>query len=111
MSRVGRWRPCFITFMLHAVPVTRRHQLTVEIEPWLSSCRAVEAPSSRCRGRCRGAVEALPVEPVEPVKADSMRLGVEGYRAVEFLSSFSVDGVEAVELCAVECAVELEPGM
>ena len=37
-----------------------------------------------------------------------MRLGVEGCRAVEFLSSFSV---EAVELCAVECAVELEPGM
>ncbi len=53
----------------------------------------------------------MPVEPVEPVKADSMRLGVEGCRAVEFLSSFSVDGVEAVELCAVECAVELEPGM
>ena len=25
-----------------------------ELEPWLSSCRAVEAPSSRCRGRCRG---------------------------------------------------------
>ena len=24
------------------------------LEPWLSSCRAVEAPSSRCRGRCRG---------------------------------------------------------
>ena len=54
------------------------------VEPWLSSCRAVEAPSRRCRARCRGAVEALPVEPcracrvpVEPVKADSMRLGVE----------------------------------
>ena len=31
------------------------------LEPWLSSCRAVEAPSSRCRG----AVKALPVEPVE----------------------------------------------
>ena len=31
------------------------------VEPWLSSCRAVEAPSSRCRG----AVKALPVEPVE----------------------------------------------
>ena len=43
-----------------------------------------------------------------------MRLSVEGCRAVENLSSFSVDGVdgvEAVELCAVECAVELEPGM
>ena len=34
-------------------------------EPWLSSCRAVENPSSRCRGRCRGAVKALPVEPVK----------------------------------------------
>ena len=32
-----------------------------ELEPWLSSCRAVEAPSSRCQG----AVKALPVEPVE----------------------------------------------
>ena len=30
------------------------------LEPWLSSCRAFEAPSRRCRG----AVEALPVEPV-----------------------------------------------
>jgi hypothetical protein len=31
-------------------------------EPWLSSCRAVEAneaPSRRCRADCRGAVEAL----------------------------------------------------
>ena len=37
----------------------------LSLEPWLSSCRAVEAPSSRCRGRCRGAVKALPVEPVE----------------------------------------------
>ena len=34
-------------------------------EPWLSSCRAVENPSSRCRGRCRGAFKALPVEPVK----------------------------------------------
>ena len=43
---------------------TRRpHQTTGtgEFEPWLSSCRAVEALSRRCRG----AVEALPVEPVE----------------------------------------------
>ena len=53
------------------------------VEPWLSSCRAVEAPSRRCRG----AVEALPVEPVErpveflsslmPDEADSVRLGVD----------------------------------
>ena len=34
---------------------------SLRFEPWLSSCRAVEAPSSRCRG----AVKALPVEPVE----------------------------------------------
>ena len=34
-------------------------------EPWLLSCRAVENPSSRCRGRCRGAFKALPVEPVK----------------------------------------------
>jgi hypothetical protein len=67
-------------------------------EPWLSSCRAVEAPSSRCRGRCRGlacrALSSLSSScraPSSPVEADSMCRPVEVCRAVESLSSFSVE--------------------
>ena len=62
-----------------AGPVRRAVSGVPRVEPWLSSCRAVEAPSRHCRGAvealCRGAVEALPVEPVE--------------LTVEFLSSLS----------------------
>ena len=46
--------------------------LVSPFEPWLSSCRAVEAPSRRCRGTvevlsrcCRGLACRVPVEPVE----------------------------------------------
>ena len=64
------------------------------LEPWLSSCRAVEAPSSRCRGRCRGlacqALSSLSLcrVPVEPRQAPSRLTPCAGLsRSVE-LSSF-----------------------
>ena len=58
------------------------------LEPWLSSCRAVEAPSRRCRGAVESTVEALSRPclsslssscrvAVEAVEADCMCLGVE----------------------------------
>ena len=96
---------------------------TGPLEPWLSSCRAVEAPSRRCRGaveaRCRGAVEALsrpclsslslssycrvPVEPVEP---DSMRLGVEVCRGLSRSVEVCRGLSRSVEVCrAVEHVV------
>ena len=99
-----------------AGPVRRAVSGVPRVEPWLSSCRAVEAPSRHCRGAvealCRGAVEALPVSslssycrvPVEPVEPDSMRLGV-----LEFCLSRSVEvcRVQAVELCRASSNVEL----
>ena len=74
----------------------------VAIEPWLSSCRAVEAlveaPSSRCRGRCRGLACRACRVPVEPRQAPSRLTPCAGLsRSVELssfcrvsLSSFSV---------------------
>jgi hypothetical protein len=67
-------------------------------------CRAVELSRLR-RGAVEPVVEALPVEPVEPVEADSMRRPVElsrSCRAVEKLSS-----CQAVEVSSVFRAVEL----
>jgi len=55
-----------------------RAESAEKLEPWLSSCRAVEAPSRRCRG----AVEALPVEPVEFLSSSCLV-------PVPFLSSLS----------------------
>jgi hypothetical protein len=67
-------------------------------------CRAVELSRLR-RGAFEPVVEALPVEPVEPVEADSMRRPVELSRScrvsVEFLSSFSVEAVEFMSSAAV----------
>jgi hypothetical protein len=75
------------------------------LEPWLSSCRAVEALSRLRRAAVEAVVEALPVEPcracrvpVEAVEADSMRRRVELLsRAVKFLCRGTSH--EAVELC------------
>ena len=82
------------------------------VEPWLSSCRAVEALSRLRRAAVEAVVEALPVEPcracrvpVEAVEADSMRRRVKLLsRAVKFLCR----GWSRV---MSECAVELEHGM
>ena len=82
-------------------------------EPWLSSCRAVEALSRLRRAAVEAVVEALPVEPcracrvpVEPVEADSMRRRVELLsRAVKFLCR----GCRVMSECAVE--LQLEHGM
>ena len=90
-----------------------------DAKPDLSpGCRAVELSRLR-RGAVEPVVEGLSrpclsslVEPVEFLSSLSRltpcACASSSCRAVEFLSSFSV---EAVELCAVECAVELEPGM
>ena len=90
---------------------------TGPLEPWLSSCRAVEAPSRRCRGaveaRCRGAVEALSRRPclsslslssycrvpVEPVEPDSMRLGVEVCRGLSRSVEVCRGLSRSVEVC------------
>ena len=78
------------------------------VEPWLSSCRAVEAPSSRCRGRCRGlacrALSSLSSSCRAPSRlttcggASSCCRGLS--RAVEFLCRGCR---KAVELCRVCC--------
>ena len=101
-----------------AGPVRRAVSGVPRVEPWLSSCRAIEAPSRHCRGAvealCRGAVDRpclsslssycrVPVEPVEP--DSKMRLG----RVLEFCLSRSVEvcRVQAVELCRASSNVEL----
>jgi len=79
-----------------------------QIEPWLSSCRAVEAQSSCCRGlacrACRGLSRLTPC-------ACASR-SVELSRSCRALSSFCrVILCRGCRVISVECAVKLEPGM
>ncbi len=69
------------------------------LEPWLSSCRAVEAPSSCCRGlacrACRGLLRLTPCACASrSVELSSTREAVELCR----VSVYELFSVEAVEL-------------
>jgi len=89
-------------------PRVPRYSSHACLEPWLSSCRAVEAPSSCCRGlacrACRGLSRLTPC-------ACASR-SVELSRSCRALSSFCrVILCRGCRVISVECAVKLEPGM
>ena len=136
-----RMRLCTVLCTVHRAPVcpgsprclftgvsmNQRHdngsRRMMMVEPWLSSCRAVEAPSRHCRGavealsrRCRGLACRAPWSslssycrvPVEPVEPDSMRLGVEVCRGLSSSCRVAVELSSNVEL--MNSCLAVEPG-
>jgi hypothetical protein len=77
------------------------HVKHLAVEPWLSSCRAVEAPSRRCRARCRGLACRACRATVEPVEADSMCRPVELSRSCRVSVEFLCRGCRVYVECAV----------